>query len=198
MSLRWRHFLDRVADPMIDRALGMETARFVSVEDLGLDPAMAKPYGVAGWRSLQVILKRGDVGPADVFVDFGCGKGRVLYLASRYPFQRIIGVDLSRQMIEAARRNLRGRPHVQLEVANAAEWPVPDDLSFGFLHNPFPDPVFEAVAGNLLESLGRKPRTFRLIYRRPHRMHAYLLDHGFALVRQSASGPTNMYAGPAG
>jgi len=195
--LRWRHFLDRVVDPAIDRALGMETNRFVSVEGLGLNPDQAFAYGVAGWRSLQVILKRGEVTPEDVFVDFGCGKGRVLYLASRYPFKRVIGVDLSPEMAAQARHNLAERPAVQVDIANAAEWAVPDDLTYAFFHNPFPNAIFEGVVQNLLESLERRPRAFRVIYRRPHRMHGYLLEQGFKLIRQSESGPTNLYSGPA-
>ena len=196
--LRWRHFLDRVVDPMIDRAVGMETAGFVSVENLGLERQVAFDYGVAGWRSLQVILKRGEVTATDVFADFGSGKGRVLYLASRYPFRRIIGIDLSPRMAEDARRNLRDQPRVQVVEANAAEWPVPDDLTFAFFHNPFPNAVFEAVTSHLVASLERRPRRFRLIYRRPHRMHGHLLERGFTLIRQTKSGPTNLYAGPFG
>lgn len=183
---------------MIDRALGLETAEFVSVENLGLDRQVAFDYGVAGWRSLQVILKRGDVKDDDVFADFGCGKGRVLYLASRYPFRRIVGIDLSARMAADARRNLRDQPRVQVVEANAAEWPIPDDLTFAFFHNPFPNAVFEAVTSNLVASLRRRQRRFRLIYRRPHRMHGHLLEHGFTLVRQTNSGPTNLYAGPFG
>ena len=60
----------------------------------------------------------------DVFVDFGCGKGRVLFLAARYRFARIIGVELSERMAEQARRNLAREPRVVVEVANAAAWPV--------------------------------------------------------------------------
>jgi methylase of polypeptide subunit release factors len=47
-----------------------------------------------------------EVKATDVFVDFGCGKGRVLYLACRHPFKEVIGVDLSPAVVEAARRNL--------------------------------------------------------------------------------------------
>ena len=195
---QWRFLLDTVLDPIIDRAAGMQTTGYITAESLGLDRAEAFDYRAAGWRSLQVILKRGDVTPTDVFVDFGCGKGRVLYLASRYPFREVIGVDLSPEVVEAARRNLRRRRHIRVEVANAADWPIPEDLTFAFFHNPFPNSIFESVTENVLKSLKRRPRRFRVIYRRPHRMHGYLLEQGFTLMRQTESGPTNLYAGPAG
>jgi SAM-dependent methyltransferase len=194
----WRFFLDTVLDPIIDRATGMDTTGYITAESLGLDRNQAFDYRAAGWRSLQVILKRGEVTHGDVFVDFGCGKGRVLYLASGYPFKEVIGIDLSPEVVEAARRNLRRWRHIRVEVANAADWSIPGDLTFAFFHNPFPNAIFERVTENVLESLSRHPRKFRVIYRRPHRMHGYLLEQGFTLIRQTESGPTNLYAGPIG
>ena len=40
------------------------------------------------------------------FADIGCGKGRALIVASRYPFRKVIGVDYSLPFIEIARENL--------------------------------------------------------------------------------------------
>jgi len=34
------------------------------------------------------------------FIDFGSGKGRVLFLASEYPYKKIIGVELARMLHE--------------------------------------------------------------------------------------------------
>ncbi|HEX3865751.1 MAG TPA: class I SAM-dependent methyltransferase, partial [Gemmatimonadaceae bacterium] len=39
------------------------------------------------------------------FVDFGCGKGRAMLLASDYPFREVIGVDFSEELIAVAQRN---------------------------------------------------------------------------------------------
>jgi len=182
-----------VIDPLIDRALGLDTGGFVPVDELGLDREQAFDYRVAGWRALRAILAPRDVGDSDVFVDFGCGKGRVLFLAARYRFARIIGVELSERMAEQARRNLAREPRVVVEVANAAAWPVPPDVTFAFFHNPFPNAIFESVINNLLASQQRHPRRLWIIYRRPHRMHSFLLERGFELIRQTNSGPTNLY-----
>jgi hypothetical protein len=40
-------------------------------------------------------------------VDIGCGKGRVLMLASEYGFREIVGVELNRGLARVARKNLR-------------------------------------------------------------------------------------------
>jgi precorrin-6B methylase 2 len=41
------------------------------------------------------------------FVDIGCGKGRVLLVASSFPFRSICGIELSRPAFEIAERNIR-------------------------------------------------------------------------------------------
>ena len=40
------------------------------------------------------------------FVDYGLGKGRVLMLATEYPFKRIVGVEFSESLDRTARQNL--------------------------------------------------------------------------------------------
>jgi SAM-dependent methyltransferase len=41
------------------------------------------------------------------FVDLGCGKGRVLLMASMYPFRAVRGIELNAKLMRVARRNLR-------------------------------------------------------------------------------------------
>lgn len=41
------------------------------------------------------------------FVDLGCGKGRVVLMASQYPFRAVRGIELNRRLARRARRNLR-------------------------------------------------------------------------------------------
>src|SRR3984957_18925141 len=52
--------------------------------------------------------------------DIGCGPGNSTeVLRERYPGARIIGLDSSTDMIEAARKRL---PHIAFEVADIREW----------------------------------------------------------------------------
>ena len=41
-----------------------------------------------------------------VFVDLGSGKGRILLLASRYPFRGVVGVEFAHELNEVAERNI--------------------------------------------------------------------------------------------
>jgi cyclopropane fatty-acyl-phospholipid synthase-like methyltransferase len=40
------------------------------------------------------------------FLDFGSGKGRVMLIAAGSPFKSVIGVELSKQLHEIARKNI--------------------------------------------------------------------------------------------
>src|SRR6476646_1262783 len=42
------------------------------------------------------------------FIDLGCGKGRVLLMASDYPFQKIVGVEFMPDLVGAAQKNIAG------------------------------------------------------------------------------------------
>ena len=41
-----------------------------------------------------------------IFLDFGSGKGRALFVAAEHPFRQIIGVEYSREFHETAMRNV--------------------------------------------------------------------------------------------
>ena len=64
----------------------------------GVDYSATKPRVFARFMKLVPLL------PASVFVDFGCGKGRVMLLAARHGFKRVIGVEFSPELCQAARR----------------------------------------------------------------------------------------------
>src|SRR5436305_42388 len=45
--------------------------------------------------------------PNEVLLDYGCGLGRVILLASRFPFKKIIGIELAPSLVERAERNIQ-------------------------------------------------------------------------------------------
>jgi trans-aconitate 2-methyltransferase len=63
-------------------------------------------------------------GPVRLAVDLGCGPGNSTeVLAARCPGARVLGIDNSGDMVEAARRRL---PGLQFEVADIGTWDPPD------------------------------------------------------------------------
>lgn len=172
-----------------DRVLGIDTAEHARLEDLGLGDPDRVDYEPSGWFDLRRILRGVEVGSADVFVDLGCGKGRVILLAGRYRFGRIIGVELSEDLSAVARRNVAARrvhlrcADVDVVTADVADYRIPDDVSVVYIYNAVRGPIFDAVVANLIASVDRCPRTVRLIYQNA-REHERLVSTGrFRLVR---------------
>lgn len=83
----------------------MRTAGRIDPAELGLDGGR-QGYLPAGWMSLRRILLPREVTDHDVFVDFGSGMGRVVLQAARYPFRKVIGVEISETLHSIARERL--------------------------------------------------------------------------------------------
>jgi SAM-dependent methyltransferase len=174
----------------IERRLGVETATEVALSDLGLAQEDRVEYEPSGWRDLRRILGDDEVSPDDVFIDFGSGKGRIVLEAARYPFARVIGVEISDQLNAVAQRNVDRRRHtlssgeVQLVTSDATEYEIPDDVSVVYLFNPFKGSAFQAVVNRLLESVDRRPRLLRLIYRSPVEESKLVASGRFKLIKR--------------
>ena len=180
--------LRRTAEALLDRRWRIETAGRGGLGELGPQAGENRGYEPTGWLDLQRILGRLEVGPEDVFLDLGCGKGRVLLHAARRPYRRVIGVELSEQFSVAARRNLAARrsrlrcDDVEVVTADVRDYRIPDDVTVVYVFNAFTGATFDAVIAQLLASVDRRPRAVRVIYLNP-REHDRLARTGrFRLV----------------
>ena len=133
------------------------------------------------------------IGPRDTLLDYGSGRGRVLLQAARfYRFGRVIGVELDESEAAVARANLevlesrrlRCR-RVEIVIADATAWPVPDDVTYVYMFNPFWGETFEAVLERIGESLDRRPRPLTLVYANPKCAETVLASGRFERVRTS-------------
>jgi SAM-dependent methyltransferase len=163
-----------LAGRCVDRRLGLETSGQVAVSELGYDPDRHGCYEPSRWSLLRGALPRNKVSEDDVFADIGSGKGRVIIEAARlYPFRRVIGVELSPELIAVAADNLRRlrRPlrcrNIDLVHADASAWVPPDDLTIAYMFNPVRGAVFSAVISHLIDLVDRRDRPLPLIYVNP-------------------------------
>src|SRR5262245_6592558 len=103
---------DAIDDSMFDRKFQTDTAARINNEDLEMsDPnaqRFATVYRTAPERFTRFVLDNLGIKFREYdFVDIGCGKGRVLLIASSYPFRSICGIELSRPAFDAAEQNVR-------------------------------------------------------------------------------------------
>jgi SAM-dependent methyltransferase len=146
-------------------------------------------YGPTPWHVLPRSLRYLGVSEQDTFVDFGCGKGRVLHQAAKWPFRRVIGVEVSPSLAEIARTNLAAHRNqhqcrnIKIVVCDAAEYRVPDDLTIGYFFHPFEDETLDAVLQGVIDSIDQRPRRIRLIYVYPFGRSQVLATGRFRLLK---------------
>lgn len=183
----------RVTRTLFDRGADTESGgAWIETEHYHPERAHYEP---SGWTWLRRALGRRGVGPGEVFADFGSGKGRVVLQAARsYPFERVIGVEISEPLTAIAHENLdRERAslrcrNVELVTADAVDWRVPDDLTIAYFFYPFTGAVFERVVAGLVESLDRAPRKMRIVYACPALPEAIEASGRFRLLRTRRMG----------
>jgi SAM-dependent methyltransferase len=130
------------------------------------------------------------------FIDIGSGKGRTLLMASEYPFQKIIGVELLPELHQVAQENLRlyqseSQKCFALEsvCGNATTFPFPAEPLVLYLFNPLPESGLRQMLANLDRSLAANPRPAYVLYHNP------LLEHVLAGTAQLTKlGGTESYS----
>jgi SAM-dependent methyltransferase len=188
-SARLKQWCQSVVGLVLDR--GLDTSG-QAVEPEHDHPDRVR-YLPSDWHVLPRALRYLGVSDRDTFVDFGCGKGRVVHQAARRPFRRVIGVEISPVLAEIARNNLAARGHqhqcsaVEIVVADAAEYRVPDDLTIAYFDQPFTAETFDAVLRNIIDSIDRRPRRVRLIYVCPQDRAQVLATGRFRLLKKQRS-----------
>jgi SAM-dependent methyltransferase len=156
----------------LERRVGFPRAASepISLEEVGRAGVGRERYGPSPYGILGQVLRRRDVGPEDVFIDFGCGMGRVLYeAAARFPFKRVVGVDIVPEFTAVARdvlarnsRRLRCR-ETEIVTSDVLIYPVPPDVTVAYFGAAFGEPILNSVLDKLAASADGYPRTIRLI-----------------------------------
>ena len=145
------------------------------------------------------------------FIDIGSGKGRTLLMASEYPFQKIVGVELIAELHRAAEENvaryrLRLHPAVLQQggsqrnglqqvtsqqaapiktlCMDARDYIFPETPLVVYLFNPLPEVGLRQVMRNLEESWERAPRPAWIVYHNP--VLEFVLMQSSLLVKEVA------------
>ena len=158
---------------MRERWLGIDTQDFIPWHAISDDPDCVD-YDPIGYRTCARALNMLEIEPGrDVFLDYGCGKGRVLVLAARRAFRRVIGVELSHALADQARRNLSAAKRrlncrsIEVVHQDARQYAIPSYATVFFLFNPFGGNILRTVQAKIYQSWLDYPRRIQLLYVHP-------------------------------
>jgi SAM-dependent methyltransferase len=164
----------RYGDLDYDWERSVDTTRSnVSAGTQFLTGVMARPYfATEPWLFEQIVQAL----PIDfsqfTFVDLGSGKGRVLLMASDYPFKRIIGVEFMPDLARSSQKNVASYSNdrqrcqqIEAICKDARDFQFPDGPLVVYLFNPFSEATFAQILENLRRSVEQTPRPVYIAYR---------------------------------
>lgn len=128
----------------------------------------------------------------DVFVDYGCGKGRVVCFMALHDIKRVVGVELRKELAGFAREKIREigpATPVDIYEQDAATFYSPDGTIF-YLFNPFGVETVKRVLRNIHRSFEAHPRTLRIVYN--NSIYSNWLDSADWLAREGRILETDM------
>lgn len=162
-----RQAMNMCYDHMCDRKLGIETMDFVWYKDNLSAHKDAYGYEPTPYRRLEKIFTLVPMSANDIFIDIGCGRGRVLLLFATKKIGKAIGVELHSGIANAAEENLINLkvPHVPVDIIqiDSAKYKFSNETII-FMYNPFGSRTIFEILNNIKSSLGENPRNVHIIY----------------------------------
>ena len=152
-----------------------DTSTWVALNDLKINDSKkkhAERYQQTYAVPLRRLFLKLKFRPGKVFVDFGCGKGRVLLVASKFGFKEVRGIEFSPVLCNVAIENSliyneKNQTKTNFIVINSdvIDYKFDDSEEVFFLYHPFDGYVMKQVVQNIYESLQRQKRKIWIIYR---------------------------------
>jgi hypothetical protein len=158
---------ERLDEARYERRFGINTRGLIQLESLGIDDPDGVWYSPSSYPGFFQAMRHVPV--AGAFVDYGSGLGRILVAAGSLGFERVTGIEYSPELVRRCRDNLaraRGTvcPNMEVLCRNAAQWPVPEDVTVFHFYNPFRQQTLRTVLGNIAASLAAAPRQAWIVF----------------------------------
>lgn len=164
-------------DRRFDQKYGTDTFSWVGLDDLGIEERQKQHsimYQPTNAMAMRNVLRKLGLAPGKVLVDLGCGKGRVLLIASEFGYSEARGVEVSPVLCDIARSNCAiykektgTKTTFRIIPSDVLDYNLSDDEDVFFLFNPFDDYVLQHVIQNISDSYRRRNRDIWIIYRFP-------------------------------
>ena len=164
-------------EKLFDLRYSTDTAGHVLLQSLTISGHNAKKgieYQPTRVRPFRGLIRNLRFPEGSVFVDFGCGKGRVMMLAAELGFNKVVGVEFAKELCLKARNNIEiylaqsyATANLVVVETDATQYIIKDDENVFYFFHPFSADVMRVVLKNICESLFRSPRKVYILYHEP-------------------------------
>ena len=180
-SLIWKNIdslVRQFVEHRFDKYFDVDTTDFVELDALNItteDKQHAFQYEPTPIRTFRRMLASLPCPLNDfMFVDFGSGKGRLRLAATEFGFKRIIGVEISEELCNIAKTNIKSFENktgevynIEVVYTNAKSYSIPNDNCVLFFFNPFDRHLTEQVAQNIKAQFCKSRKKIFLLFYNP-------------------------------
>ncbi len=186
--------LQEKPDRKWDEKLGIITAGTGEDSDDGVNFRYEPtPYAV-----LERLAGSGLIGPDNILIDYGCGRGRCSLFLHAKTGCRAIGIDHNPVLVGEAKANqARMKAEVTFRRMRAQDYRVTEEDSFYFF-NPFSEVILQAVLQEIIGSWYDNPRQMYLFFYYPKDEDVALLSMYDEILFYDEIDCTDLYGGQDG
>lgn len=157
-------------EKMYDAFLGINTKEEEEWEEEGISEEYNR-YEVTPYDALSVACEQLRIKPTDCVVDFGCGKGRILFFFNNFFLCRTKGIELDDELYQQLEDNKayydvrfkeRGRM-IDLYHMKAEEYTIAKEDNVFYFFNPCSPEHFAEILENIVVSIEESFRVVTLI-----------------------------------
>jgi SAM-dependent methyltransferase len=143
------------------------------------------PYEPTPYSALEKLFKQYELKSSDRVVDFGCGKGRLIFYI-HYLFQAtVVGIEMNEALFQEAVENRKSyllmnknsEDKVRFHCCVAEKYPIDRLDNRFYFFNPFTIQIFRKIINNILRSVEMSVRDIELVLYYPSKDYIYFLEN---------------------
>ncbi|WP_077210945.1 methyltransferase [Bacillus dakarensis] len=129
------------------------------------------PYEPTPYGAIEELFKKVELGSGDRFVDFGCGKGRLLFYLNYFYDVTVVGVEMNTLYYQEAMHNTaryfkktkKDASNIHFYNCLAEEYEINEEDNIFYFFNPFSIQIFMKILNNILLSVEGNQRNIKII-----------------------------------
>lgn len=156
-------------------------------------------YQPTAYDILKLIFEKYPFAPDDQIVDFGCGLGRVLFVAEKYGCMDSVGIEVNKEIYEDLLKNIDvypGKEHIRTYLISADKYQIEQKANKFFFFNPFHIKYFMRVFSNIQKSQQIDNRKIYLFLYAPATIYTQFLDSSGCVELVDVIEPTSANVHP--
>jgi len=159
-------------DKLYDEALNITTTSHN--DDAWPERKIFYEYKPTSYHFLEQLFELLPFEPKDHLIDFGCGKGRVLFMAAHYSCKNVTGYEIDQERYAILKKNVENyiekfgaETNFNISKEDAQTIKIDGSANKFFFYSPFHPKIYIKVISNILDSVKKHKRDISIFLYRP-------------------------------